>query len=373
MAVMAPDRPQAPSTEDEPVEIPERPGAFGLADTGVLVSCAASTFMFVWLLFFRIAPLSGVVGFGICWYLLFLAAYWFVVRELDGPVLAGDRLMAVVVTSAAIAMVVPLFLILGYVTAKGIHALRLSFFFRTMRTVGPLASATAGGAAHAIVGTLEQVAIAVVLTVPLGFLCAICLNEIGGPLRRPIRIFVDAMSGVPTIVAGLFVYAIWVARFGFSGFAAALAISISMLPIVTRTSEEVLRLVPGGLREASLALGTSEWRTVWGVVLPTARSGLITSVILGVARAIGETAPLIMTAFGASVMNANPFKGAQSALPLFIYKQMTESSVASVQLRAWTASLVLMLMVLVLFSLARLVGSRAAKRGRLRRAPEKYR
>ena len=106
------------------------------------------------------------------------------------------------------------------------------------------------------------------ISVPLGFLCAIFLNEIGGPLRRPVRIFVDAMSGVPTIVAGLFVYAIWVIEFGFSGFAAALAISISMLPIITRTSEEVLRLVPDGLREASLALGGSEWRTTWAVVLP---------------------------------------------------------------------------------------------------------
>ena len=138
--------------------------------------------------------------------------------------------------------------------------------------------------------------------------------------------FVDAMSGVPSIVAGLFVYAVWVSEFGFSGFAAALALSISMLPTITRTCEEVLRLVPDGLREASLALGATEWRTTWSVVLPTAQAGLITAVILGVARAVGETAPLIATAFGASPMNANPFHGPQAALPLFVYKQITESS-----------------------------------------------
>jgi phosphate transport system permease protein len=356
-----------------PTDEPTRPGAFGLPDTLVLLGSVAASFAVMWLFFFRLAPLSGVAGFCICWYLVFLAVYWFAVRELDGPVLAGDRVMGVVATTAALLLVVPLTLILGYVVIKGIGALRITFFTQTSEFVGPATPATEGGAAQAVVGTLEQVGLAVLMAVPLGFLCAIFLNEIGGPLRRPVRVLVDAMSGVPTIVAGLFIYAVWVLHFGFSGFAAALAISISMLPVITRTSEEVLRLVPTGLREASLALGTGEWRTVWGVVLPTARSGLITAVILGIARAIGETAPLIMTAFGSSLMNANPFSGAQSALPLYIYKQITLSSAANVQARAWTASLVLMLLVLTLFSIARFIGSRAARAGRLRRAPEKYR
>jgi phosphate transport system permease protein len=375
MAVDVREIAQAPGPEhgDDPRDVPSKPSAFGLADTLVLVGAAAASFAVVWLFFFRVAPLSGLVGFCICWYVLFLGVYWFAVRELDGPVLAGDRVMAVVATTAAMLLVVPLTLILFYVVVKGIGALRATFFTETSEFVGPTTPATEGGAAQAIVGTLEQVALAVIMSVPLGFLCAIFLNEIGGPLRRPIRVFVDAMSGVPTIVAGLFVYAVWVLHFGFSGFAASLAISISMLPVITRTSEEVLRLVPDGLREASLALGTSEWRTVWGVVLPTARSGLITSVILGVARAIGETAPLLMTAFGTSLMNANPFSGAQAALPLYIYKQVTLSSAENVQARAWTGSLVLMLLVLTLFSIARLAGSRTARAGRLRKAPEKYR
>jgi phosphate transport system permease protein len=345
-----------------------RPGAFGRHDAGVLGLCALSAFALTWLGFARISPVQSGAEFCIIWYLLFLATYWFVVHELEGPVMAGDRAMGVVVASAALAMIVPLGLILLYVLRKGLQGLTLHFFTRTQEFTGPLSSATSGGAAHAIVGTVEQVALAVLLSVPLGIMCAIFLNEIGGPLQRPVRVFVDAMSGVPTIVAGIFVYSVWVFEFGFSGFAAALAISVSMLPIVTRTSEEVLRLVPEGLREASLALGTSEWRTVWGVVLPTARSGLVTAVILAVARAIGETAPLIATAFGASVMNANPFQGPQAALPLFIFKQLTESAQPNVQVRAWTGCLVLMLLVLVLFTIARIVGSGALTRLSPRRA-----
>jgi phosphate transport system permease protein len=145
-----------------------------------------------------------------------------------------------------------------------------------------------------------------------------------------------------------------------------------MLPVITRTSVEVLRLVPDGLRESSLAMGISEWRTVRGVVLPTARPGLITAVILGVARAIGETAPLIMTAFGAYVMNANPFSGPQAGLPLFVYAGLRSTSENDVQ-RAWTGALVLILLVLTLFTIARVWGARAARGGRLRRAPERFR
>jgi phosphate transport system permease protein len=212
----------------------------------------------------------------------------------------------------------------------------------------------------------------VVLSVPIGLLCAVFMNEIGGPLKRPVRLFVDAMSGVPSIVAGLFIYAVWVVGLhkGFSGLAAALALSILMLPTVTRTSEEVLRLVPDGLREASLAMGVSEWRTVWGVVLPTARGGLITAVILGVARAVGETAPLIMTSFGASLLNWNPLHGAQSSLPLFVYEQIRSPRPAQIQ-RAWTGALVLIALVLGLFSLARYLGYRTAQGGRSKRAPER--
>jgi phosphate transport system permease protein len=178
------------------------------------------------------------------------------------------------------------------------------------------------------------------------------------------------MSGVPSIVAGLFIYAVWVVGLqrGFSGFGAALALAILMLPTVTRTAEEVLRLVPDGLREGSLALGGSEWRTVWSVVLPTARSGLITAVILGIARAVGETAPLILTSFGSSVLNTNPLDGPQEALPHFVYQYISYNPGTGPYQRAWAAAATLTILVLALFTAARLLGVLTSIEFRQRRA-----
>ncbi len=361
MAIHVPAAPAPAAMPDEPRDIRIRIGTFSQGDLWALAGSALSGFAVMWLLFTQILAFTKPAELALAWYLLFLGVYWLVTRQLDGPVLAGDRVMTVIVFTAALAMVVPLVLILGYLVSKGLPGIHVNFFTQTQASVGPLDPATKGGALHAIVGTLEQVALAVLLSVPLGVMCAIFLNEVGGPLRRPVRIFVDAMSGVPTIIAGIFIYAVWVTYFSWSGWAAAMAISISMLPIITRTSEEVLRLVPDGLREASLALGGSEWKTTWKVVLPTARSGLITAVILGIARAIGETAPLIATAFGSYVMNTNPFSGAQAALPLYIYKQVTESSSPNVQARAWAGAYALMGLVLILFIFARLIGWSAAR------------
>lgn len=174
-----------------------------------------------------------------------------------------------------------------------------------------------------------------------------------------------AMSGVPTVVAGVFIYSIWVVGLGqgFSGFAGSLALAILLLPSITRTAEEVLRVVPDGLREASRSLGAPEWRTVWSVVLPTARSGIVTSVILGVARAVGETAPLLFTIFGNNLLNANPFKGPQSSLPLFVYSNVKSSNQALINL-AYAAALVLVIIVLVLFVAARLLGRPRSNKSR---------
>jgi phosphate transport system permease protein len=239
-----------------------------------------------------------------------------------------------------------------------------------MKGVGPLDKATKGGALHSIVGTLEEVGLAALVSVPLGVLTAVYLNEIGGRLTRPVRMFVDAMSGIPSILCGLFIYAVWVLpRFGFSGWAAALALSILMLPTVTRTSSEVLRLVPDGLREASLAAGASEWRTTWSVVLPTARSGLVTAVLLGIARAVGDTAALIATAAGFDSMNANPFHGQQDSLPLFVYKQVRTGLIDAQTQRAWTGALVLVGLVLVIFTAARIISRPPRARRRTVAAP----
>ena len=355
--------------DDRPNEIQTRPRAFHRRDWWVLLGCAGSSFSLMYLVFFRLTPLSGIVGFILSWYAAFLVIYRLVVGELEGSRFARDRVMAVIVVTSGVLVLLPLVLLIGYVVMKGLPGISWDFLTKDQRIGGPLDPYSAGGAAHAIVGTLEQVALAVALSVPLGIMCAIFLNEIGGPLQRPVRIFVDAMSGVPTIIAGLFIYSTWLIGLGhgFSGFAAALAISISMLPVVTRTAEEVLRLVPDGLREASLALGTTEHRTVTGVVLPTARAGLVTAIILGVARAVGETAPLIMTSFGSAVMNANPFKDPQSSLPIYIFRNYSLGEGVPLQ-RAWSAALILITLVLVLFTLARVLGSWDRGNGRRSKA-----
>jgi phosphate transport system permease protein len=353
-------------------DVPMRPATFSPDDAKALALAAASAGALMWLVFYKLLPPSSFLGFAICWWLAFLVIAWAMTREMRGSKVAVDRLCTIVVWSAAASVITILTAIIGYVVVRGVKALSLAFFTKTLATAGPLDPVNAGGAAHAIVGTIEQVGIAIAIAVPLGIMCSVFLNEIGGKLKRPVRVVIDAMSGVPTIVAGLFIYATWIVVLGhdFSGFAAALAISISMLPTITRTSEEVLRLVPDGLREASLALGASEWRTVRKVVIPTAKAGLATAVILGVARAVGETAPLIVTSLGSSVMNANPFAGPQSSLPLFVYRQISDYH-AVAQQRAWAGALVLICMVLGLFIVARVMGAQQARRGLLRAAPEK--
>jgi phosphate transport system permease protein len=258
------------------------------------------------------------------------------------------------------------------VVVNGLPSLRLDFFLEDQRGVTPTMPSTAGGGLHAIVGTIEQVGLALLWSLPLGLLTAIFLNESRSRWRRPVRIFVDAMSGLPSIIAGLFIYAVFVlpyaktiSLFSFNGFMASLALAIVMLPTITRTVEVVLRLVSDGLREAGLALGSSRARTVWSVVLPTARTGMTTAVVLGIARIVGETAPLFFTAFGYDLMNANPFNGPQESLPLFVYRNIRKPDQSAIE-RGFTGALVLMIIVLALFALARLLG-RDRSRTRRRR------
>ncbi|HTG46301.1 MAG TPA: phosphate ABC transporter permease PstA [Actinomycetota bacterium] len=354
----APPAPTLAVVAHDAIPVRRRPTSFHRRDAAMVVGCAVSSLALTWLLYSQILPLSGLPGFLMLWAALNFLMYFTAVAATEGRPAARDRTMASVITVAAIAIIVPLALILGYVTLKGLRFLRLSFFTTTMASVGPESPATETGGLQAIVGTLEQVGIAMLISVPLGVLTAVYLNEVKGRLARPTRVFVDAMSGVPSIVAGLFIYTVLVANgAGFSGFAAALALSILMLPTVTRTCEVVLRLVPGGLREASFAMGAPEWRTTWGVILPTARIGIVTATILGVARVIGETAPLIMTAFGSATLNFNPFSGAQSALSLSSFQLFGSSQTADVD-RAWVFAFVLLALVLILFVLARLQGDR---------------
>jgi phosphate transport system permease protein len=343
---------------------------------------AASAAALAWIAFSRLTDGVGWFAYGLSAYLVFLVLHWLVTRDRLGPLVAKDRIATTVVFSGALLLAAPLVLLVGYVVVRGLPGLRWSFFVNDMGGVTATDPATAGGGAHAIVGTLEQVALALLLSVPLAIACAVFLNETRSRLRRPVRIFVDAMSGLPSVLCGLFIFAVLIipfaddtSLFGYNGFMASLALSMVMIPTITRTVEVVLRLVPDGLREAGLALGATRARTVWSVVLPTSRSGLTTAVVLGIARAVGETAPLLFTSFGYDLMNANPFEGPQESLPLFVFKNVRKPSEASID-RGFTGALVLMLLVLALFALARFLGrdrsavARSRRRGGVRRRVE---
>jgi phosphate ABC transporter permease subunit PstA len=217
-----------------------------------------------------------------------------------------------------------------------------------------------GGILHAMAGSVEQLGLAVAMAVPLGLAGALFMaSDAGGWLARPVRVIVEAMTGLPDIVAGLFIFSLFILSLHFSmdGFMAALAIGITMLPIVARSAEVVIRLVPGTLLEASYALGGSQWRTAWNVILPTARSGLVTAVVLAMARGVGETAPVLVTAGFTNGLNLNPFRGEQSDLPLFIwYFAHQTNEVATFLARGFGAAFVLVVVVLILFTIARVLG-----------------
>jgi phosphate transport system permease protein len=350
-----------------------RPAELTAVDYATMAGSVVSALALTWLVFGVLTDGVGWLGFLVVAYASFLALFGLVTADRVGPLVAKDRLATVAITTGAVLLLAPLLWLVGYVVLKGLPALSLGFFTHDMRGVLPTMPATAGGGRHAIVGSLQQVFLALVMTVPLAVSTAVFLNETRSRLRRPVRIVVDAMSGLPSVVAGLFIYAVFiipyggqVAVFGFNGFMASLALSMIMLPTITRTVEVVLRLVPDGLREASLAMGASRARTVWSVVLPTARSGVTTAVVLGIARAVGETAPLLFTSFGYRLLNQNPFANPQESLPLFVYKSIQQPDQSTVA-RGFTGALVLMLVVLALFALARYLGRDRSRGGRGRR------
>ncbi|MEU4328326.1 phosphate ABC transporter permease PstA [Nonomuraea dietziae] len=267
-----------------------------------------------------------------------------------------DRVVQGLVYLAFVLAVVPLISVLWLVIQNGLARFDLEFLTHSMRGIG--ARDAGGGAYHAIIGTLEQVLLASVIAVPIGVLTAIYLVEYGtgGRLSRTISFFVDVMTGVPSIVAGLFIFAFWILFLGipFSGFAGALALSILMMPTVVRSSEEMLRLVPNDLREASYALGVPKWRTILKVVLPTALTGIITGVMLAIARVAGETAPLLLTVFFTDSINNDPFNGPQMGLPLYVFDQAARPNDTAID-RAWAGALTLILIVMLLNLVARLI------------------
>jgi phosphate transport system permease protein len=353
------DQPGSPAPWPPLSEDPVRPRLLSRRDRMDYLLAVGSGLAFGWALCAAM-DWTHPLTFG-CWALIwFLAAVYLLARDRTSKVVAKDRLMTTLIWVCGAIAVGVLLWMCTFVLIKGLPGLDLAFFTDDLSEVGPLDAG--GGAFHAVVGTLEQIAIATVIAVPIAILTAVYLHEVKGRLAVPVRFVVDAMSGLPSIVAGLIVFTIWVNEgHGFSGAAAGVALAVMMIPIVTRTSEEILRTVDDGLRESALALGAPQWRSVVRVVLPTARSGLITASILGVARAIGETAPVLLTSFGSTATNYNPFSSPQADLPLFVWSLLRQPNDRQVG-RAWTGALVLMLLVLVLFVAARWIGARGARK-----------
>ena len=268
----------------------------------------------------------------------------------QGPRIAKDRLMTTLVTAAFAVAVVPLISLISTVVSLGLARFDGTFFTSSMRNV----VGEGGGALHAIIGTLEITALAALISIPIGLLTAIYLVEYGrGRLARAVTALVDVMTGIPSIVAGLFSFALFALFFGPGirmGFAGAIALSVLMVPVVVRSAEEMLRIVPMELREASFALGVPKWATVLRVVLPTASSGLITGVMISIARVIGETAPLLIVAGFTQSMNYNPFDERMMTLPVFVYYSYASQG-ADTQAyidRAWAGALTLIVIVMAL-------------------------
>jgi phosphate transport system permease protein len=329
-------------------------------DVATVAGAAMASLGLTWLVYERLLPLSGALGFWVCWYAAFVSFYIAAAALQWERLLVRDRTMGILVSTGGVFATAVVAEQIGYSLVKGLPAItHANFWTQTMAFAAPLSPLTVGGVLHAAVGSLEQLGLASAMSVPLGIGAALYLAEVGGAMERPVRAIVNAMTALPSIVAGLLIYSFAIITFGLprSGFAAALAVAIVMLPTVTRAAEVVLRVVPGTLREASFALGASQWRTVWTVILPTARASLTTAVVLAMARGIGETAPVLLTAGFTAEMNANPFHGWQATLPTFIVNSiLNDGQSPKYVARAFGAGFALMLVVVILFVIARLVG-----------------
>jgi phosphate transport system permease protein len=333
-------------------------------------------------------PLGWVPFVSFLW---FAAIYAALVHLQDPGPAVRDRFWTVIFWACGVVVIATLALVIGYVLARGWPVYgqmfsphnhqgllqRFHFVTQDMRLVGPLSGLDTGGIVYALLATLEEIGIALAITIPLGLTTAVFLSEVRGKFARFVRTITEAMTALPSVVAGLFIWATIILIFTHhdSGLAGALALTVVMLPITIRAADTVLRLAPGNLREAGLALGAGQWSTVWHVVLPTVRSGLVTSIILATAHGIGETAPLLLTTGVTDFTNLNPFSGNQTALPLAALEFIEEPTATSIA-RGFATAAFLLVLVLVLFGVARATAGRDPARavgGRARRLAAKSR
>jgi phosphate transport system permease protein len=338
--------------------VPTKPWAKSPQDRilGLTFLLAAISFSYF---FVAATEMKGKLAYAFIFFVAYgviISTFSFITR---GPQAAKDSFVSALVALGAVATVIPIASILLTVVQKGAPGLHLGIFSNDMSMATPTDPIPTGGVLHAITGTLTMVVLALIMSVPIGILTALYLTEIKGKFAGPIRFLVQAMSGVPSIVAGLFILSavLYPITKNYSALMGALALTILMIPTIARTSEEVLLLIPSELREAGTALGGTQWRTVAMIVLPAARSGLMTAIILGIARIAGETAPLLLLTGGGDKVNPNPFSGSVGSLPYYIWKSFNAGSPEALT-RAWAGLLVLMILVLILFIAARALSNR---------------
>jgi phosphate transport system permease protein len=307
--------------------------------------------------------LNGKLGFAIGLFASYQVIFFFNSYRKLGSQSAKDSLLKGFALFGIVLTLIPIISIIYTVVVRGYKGLYSGLLFKDMSLASVNDPITQGGLSHALVGTIIMVAGALVISFPIGVLTALYLTEIKGKLSRPIRFLVQAMSGVPSIVAGLFILAMLVYPIvgELNGLMGSFALSILMIPTIARTAEEMLRLIPNELREAGVALGSTQWKTVSSVVLPAAKSGLITAVILGVARIIGETAPVLLVSGGGDALNLNPASGSMGSLPYYIWKAFLTGGTEEAFARAWGGMLVLLIFIFLLFGLTRILSGKQAK------------
>lgn len=337
---------------------PQKPWAASpkqrFTSASVIVGALVATYFLV-----ALTPLKGKLAYFGVFFLLFILFDFIYHIRLFGFPSGKDAIARGLVAFGITVATIPVISILMTVFNRGRRGLHWGLFTHDMRGNSVNDPISQGGLLHALTGTFILVAIALIISLPTGILTALYLTEIRGRFTGPIKFLIQAMSGVPSIVAGLFILAaiVYPITKSYSGFMGSLALTILMIPTIARTAEEVLLLIPNDLREAGVALGGTQWRTVAMVVVPAARSGLVTAVILGIARVAGETAPIILLTGGGESVNANPFKGPMGSLPFYIWKSFSVGTEESVT-RAWAGIFVLLVIVMVLFVSARLLSER---------------
>ncbi|MET7396708.1 phosphate ABC transporter permease PstA [Dactylosporangium sp. NPDC005572] len=348
--------PKSPSSSAPPEkERPRRLRGRTLDDKLSFAGAGVASLALTWVVYGKILPFYGFVGFVIVWYVVFLLMYATVTALSSPRPVVVDRVASAIVHAGAIVVGIALISTVLYTFFRGfLVTLHPNFFADDMAGVRPQAPLDEGGILHAIVGTAVEIGIATVISLPFGVATAVYMVEVGGRLARVVRTVVEAMTAIPDILAGLFVYTVCIITLGWekSGLAAALAIAVTMLPIIARASDVVLRVVPGGLREAGLALGASQWQVIRHVVLPTARPGLATALILGVARGVGETAPVLIVSGASTFLNFDPTEHTMNSLPLYIFIAVRSGQPVFIE-RGFGAAAVLLTLVLLLFAVTR--------------------